>query len=188
MTDQPSISPSDETHEDAQDLSGNFDPLLVSELNQADRLGLATDITLTVGGFVISGVPTPLSMLHELLGQDYEQGFHNMSRQADTPSAAETWERVGANLRSEYKRRAKEDKLPSLTDKDESGDFLYLDGMPDTPPVRREHVALRNAVMLTPSGERIHLRYWRGRLNHVSGWFLGRPGGFEYEGPEVNVD
>lgn len=162
----------------------NIDPVLGDLLNDMEALGYSLDLTLTVQGSLISGVPVFMAEYLKKQGALIERsGRENARRQRD-PEAAEAQRVMLEAIGQRMARNADQYERPKAPEGDaEAKDRLseWQDRVLTTP---REHVILKRAVIVTPDGGQSNIPFWRGRLAHVAGWCYGTADGREYIGPD----
>lgn len=139
--------------EEAADLTGDQDPLLVLFMRQT-RLGIEPGMTLMVGGLLVSGV---------LVGfRQYLEGIANEFRNAtsDTPG-------VGAALAGAF------DTAMAELDAEEPGDGDGDGSSDQDGPLSFIH--LKDVRVRDQQGNSIRAPWWRGRLGAVDGFIFGTP-------------
>lgn len=129
-------------------LTPGQDPLLAMFVEQT-RIGLRPNMTLMVGGLLVSGVLVGLREYVEGVAEE----FRNAS--SDTPgigpAVAKAFDMAMAQLDAD------------VGDEDGEGSF-------DPAFIHLQDVRVRD-----PQGHLIRARWWRGRLEAVDGFFFGTP-------------
>lgn len=150
------------------------DWLLVMFLDLAERDVVSIDVTLLVGGTVVSGTPISIKEYFTGLGEQLGEGFDRAAGAGKGDVWREQLSRQGERAHAEYLARL-ETRAKGAAEAIESGDSVKIEEARATEQDQgREYVLLRDATVFGPSSEEIRVPLWRGRLVDVAGWFLGR--------------
>jgi hypothetical protein len=122
-------------------------------VSMANRGNAEASITLMIGGSIVSGIAISFSAwqrgLEELL----------LTGDTDTPEANATMAEGLRLARIDYEASKLDDLDPEVNHENEE-------------PTWFTKIHLRDAVVHT-NGQRMEVRYWRGELDRVDGWWLG---------------
>lgn len=186
MSDSASNEPTGSVEPVAVEYPRDIDPILAQWLNRFDAWGFSADVTLTVGGFLVSGTPLPLSEFYRSLGKTFETAMNSVANRAKDSEAGANWKQVGELMRTNLEASAEQHDVPSLIADypDEETRVKADEARAEIINQQRAHIFLKRAVIHTPAGDSVSVGYWRGRLSHVSGWFIGRPSNMDYEGED----
>jgi hypothetical protein len=166
----------------------DIDQVLVNLLNEMEAIGVTFDLTLTVHGFLISGTPIFIPEYLERQGALMDHGSQEYATREEDNERAEALQFLGAAIRDRYYREAELFKLPEAAEGDMEAKArrdAARDKILSTP---RAHIMLKRVTMIAPSGEQIDAPFWRGRLSHVAGWWVGRSALHDYGGIDPDAD
>lgn len=159
---------------DVIEFPDDVDTVLATWLNRFEAWGMSTDITVTVGGFLITGTIQSFSEFYREVGKGFETGMANTFVHGDDGIDTVDLSEVGRQLRETLDSVAANYEVPAPNPDDPESDSKRETAKEAILKTPRRMIHLKNVVMLTPSGEYRKAPYWRGRLGHVSGWFFGR--------------
>jgi hypothetical protein len=160
------------------------DLVLVELLNEMEAYGFTYDLTLTVQGFLISGIPVFMDEYLEGEGILLQQSAEASASREEDPKTAERIRRFGELVRTRFSRDAEIFRLPEVPEGDAEAEArrnAIQDQILKTP---RENITLKRVTMITPSGQQHDVAFWRGRLNLIAGWSRGRTQQRDYLGRE----
>jgi len=117
-------------------------------------------VTMVVNGVLVTGTLIGAAEFYERFPRDM---YESLGMTIDEKS--ESYNLLKETLQEFYRRSPK-----SGNDEPEMGRFLYM----------------KDAIIVGPGGIRLNTDIWKGRLDHVSGWAMGRlnfepPGNTESE-------
>lgn len=159
----------------------DVDTVLAFWLNRFEALGMSTDVTLTVGGFVIAGSTQTFSEFYREVGKGFESGMSRTFIHGDDGIRTVDLSEVGRKFRELLDEVAAQFEVPKPDPDDPESESKRDAAKEEIMKTPRRMIHLKNVVMLTPSGEYRNAPYWRGRLGHVSGWYFGRPSDMMFE-------
>ncbi len=151
------------------------------ELMQAAQF--AASITLTTAGLLVSGEPISASEFIRLSGAGVVEAMEPLSHEA-----AETLDRYfEAETRSaEAWLQQSQERREALTSEQRGPEGArsgqtFGDTWSELYP---QFIHLKNAVIVGPFPQPVHLPLWRGRLAAIIGWCFGGLGATEVHAPE----
>jgi hypothetical protein len=163
------------------------DLLLVELLNEMEAFSFSYDLTLTVQGFLISGMPVFLTEYLEGEGARLQRAAEMSASAEEDPRIAERLRRFGEFTRIQFSRDAEAFRLPEAPEGDAEAEARLIAAQEEILKTPRENIILKRVTMLAPSGELFDIPFWRGRLNLIAGWSRGRVQQRDYHGPDPDA-
>ncbi len=124
----------------------------------ANKYGMEIGVTLQVGGLLVSGITTSGADFLENLGESLSEA---------TTRAGEKFQVLSETFRNMYKEQAQK-LYPKITSEElDSSEKKQYNSEP-------AFIHLKNVTIWTNSQcSPTQVKYWRGKLGNVDGWFLG---------------
>lgn len=122
--------------------------------------GASFAVTIYVGGGALSGDVISTSEFYELMAEGFAEG----------------WEKIGAD--GDQIRNAFRANMEPREGDQSSGTAAMLAKLPAKPKYRHiegtGYLHLKNVGYLGPDGQFANFPWWRGHLDRIDGWTLGR--------------
>ena len=172
----------------APEFAANIDPVLVSLLNEMEAISFTIDLTLTVHGFLISGTPVFMAEYLERQGALIEHPFRERANREHDQERAQGLLFLGEAIGDLYRRRAASFTSPDVSGGDADARARRDAARHEILATPRAHIMLKRVTIISPSGEQLDAPFWRGRLSHVAGWWVGRSEQHAYSGMDPDAD
>jgi hypothetical protein len=166
----------------ATQYASDVDPFLADVISDHEFYGITQDVTLNLQGFLISGTPAAYWEYFELHGKLVDRASRQAAGHLDDAAGAARLLRWAAVARTDNKRQAEALKLPELIEGDTGAEVRREAAIAQYMTIPRRHITLKRASIVLPDGTQLDVPLWRGRLNQVAGWTMGRWAKRDYEG------